>query len=146
VALERLGGGAALGAFLIIEFAFFSANIIKLFDGGYVPVLIGASMLVIMWTWSRGTAQLAQKTHRDSIPTRDLIRMLEKSKPTRVSGTAIFLTSDPEVAPSALMHNLKHNKVVHERVIIMNVLTETSPRVPPGNASRSRICRPISSA
>jgi len=119
------------GAFLIIEGAFFSANIIKLFDGGYVPVLIGASMLVIMWTWSRGTAQLAQKTHRDSIPTRDLIRMLEKSKPTRVSGTAIFLTSDPEVAPSALMHNLKHNKVVHERVIIMNVLTETSPRVPP---------------
>ncbi len=119
------------GAFLIIEFAFFSANIIKLFDGGYVPVLIGASMLVIMWTWSRGTAQLAQKTHRDSIPTRDLIRMLEKSRPTRVSGTAIFLTSDPEVAPSALMHNLKHNKVVHERVIIMNVLTETSPRVAP---------------
>jgi KUP system potassium uptake protein len=120
------------GGFLVIEGAFFSANIIKLFDGGYVPVLIGASMLVIMWTWSRGTAQLAQKTHRDSIPTRDLIRMLEKSKPTRVSGTAIFLTSDPEVAPSALMHNLKHNKVVHERVIIMNVLTETSPRVPPG--------------
>ena len=119
------------GAFLIIELAFFSANIIKLFDGGYVPVLIGASMLVIMWTWSRGTAQLAQKTHRDSIPTRDLIRMLEKSRPTRVSGTAIFLTSDPEVAPSALMHNLKHNKVVHERVIIMNVLTETSPRVAP---------------
>ena len=61
---------------------------------------------------------LATKTHRDSIPIRDLIRMLEKSKPTRVTGTAVFLTSDPEVAPSALMHNLKHNKVLHERVFI----------------------------
>lgn len=119
------------GAFLTIEFAFFSANVVKIFDGGYVPVLIGSSMLIIMWTWSRGTAQLAQKTHRDSIPTRDLIRMLDKSKPTRVPGTAVFLTSDPEVAPSALMHNLKHNKVVHERVIIMNVVTETRPRVSP---------------
>ena len=124
------GSAAFVSGFLAIELAFFSSNLLKLFDGGYVPVLIGAAMVLIMWTWNRGTRILEQKTHRDSIPTRDLIRMLEKSKPTRVTGTAIFLTSDPEVAPAALMHNLKHNKVLHERVIIVSVRTEDMPRVP----------------
>jgi KUP system potassium uptake protein len=89
--------------------------------------------MVLMWTWVRGAALLARKTQRDSIPTGDLIRMLEKSKPTRVSGTAIFLTSQADVAPSSLMHNLKHNKVLHERVVLMSVLTENMPRVAPAN-------------
>jgi KUP system potassium uptake protein len=124
-----LGSVLFVSAFLVIELAFFSSNLLKLFDGGYVPVLIGAAMILMMWTWSRGSRLLEQKTHRDSIPTRDLIRMLEKSKPTRVPGTAIFLTNDPEVAPAALMHNLKHNKVLHERVIIVSVRTEDVPRV-----------------
>jgi len=84
----------------------------------------------VMWTWVRGTTLLTRKLRRDSIPTPDLIRMLEKSKPIRVPGTAIFLTSSPEIAPSALMHNLKHNKVLHERVWILSVLTENMPRVP----------------
>ncbi|RXM04181.1 potassium transporter Kup, partial [Citrobacter sp. AAK_AS5] len=82
------------------------------------------------WTWVRGTALLNAKTHRDSIPIEALIRMLEKSKPTRVPGPAIFLASDVTVAPAALMHNIKHNKVLHERVVIMNVVTEPRPRVP----------------
>ena len=90
-----------------------------------------------MWTWSRGSAILASKTHRDSIPMTDLIKMLEKSKPVRVPGTAVFLTSDPSVAPSSFMHNLKHNKVMHERVVMMCVRTETSPRVPAASAMRS---------
>jgi KUP system potassium uptake protein len=79
----------------------------------------------------RGTHLLAEKTHRDSIPIMDLIGMLQRSKPTRVPGTAIFLTSDPNVAPTALMHNLKHNKVLHERVLVICVITEDLPRVPP---------------
>ncbi len=123
------GAVAAMGTFLTIEMAFFSANLLKLLDGGWVPVLVGASVVLMMWTWLRGSGFLATKTHRDSIPMRDLIRMLEKSKPTRVNGTAVFLTSDPEVAPSALMHNLKHNKVLHERVFIVSVKTEETPRV-----------------
>ena len=90
-------------------------------------------MLPLMWTWVRGTGLLAAKTHRDSISTRGLIAMLAKSKPVRVPGTAIFLTSDPEVAPSSLMHNLKHNKVLHERIIIMSVKTTDAPRVAPVN-------------
>jgi KUP system potassium uptake protein len=87
--------------------------------------------MIVMWTWVRGTRLLAEKTHRDSIPIMDLIAMLQKSKPTRVPGTAIFLTSDPNVAPTALMHNIKHNKVLHERVLIICVRTENRPRVAP---------------
>ncbi len=125
------GAALVVGAFLAIEIAFFSANIVKLFDGGYVPLLVGSGMVVTMWTWLRGTKLLEGKTHRDSIPMPDLLRMLEKSKPTRVPGTAIFLTNDPMVAPTALMHNLKHNKVLHERVVIISVRTEHTPRVDP---------------
>jgi KUP system potassium uptake protein len=129
------GALLTIGGFLTIEIAFFSANIVKVLDGGYVPVLVGATMVVMMWTWLRGTRLLEAKTHRDSIPLDDLLRMLEKSKPTRVPGTAVFLTSDPNVAPTALMHNLKHNKVLHERVFIISVKTEGMPRVP----SRDRV-------
>jgi len=120
-----------MGTFFVIESVFFSANLLKLFEGGWVPVLVGGVVVLMMWPWLRGSGFLASKTHRDSIPMRDLIRMLEKSKPTRVSGTAVFLTSDAEVAPSALMHNLKHNKVLHERVFIVSVNTEPTPRVTP---------------
>jgi KUP system potassium uptake protein len=123
------GAFGVMGGFLAIEGVFFSANLVKVLDGGWVPVLIGTSMVLMMWTWMRGSGFLERKTHRDSIPMRDLIRMLQKSKPTRVPGTAVFLTSDPEVAPSALMHNLKHNKVLHERVLIVSVKTEDTPRV-----------------
>ena len=125
------GALVVTGAFLCIELAFFSANVVKILDGGYVPMFVGASMVVMMWTWTRGTRLLEQMTRRDSIPLRDLLRMLEKSKPTRVQGAAVFLTSDPEVAPTALMHNLKHNKVLHERIFIISVKTEQVPRVNP---------------
>jgi len=118
-----------IGFFLTIDLAFLAANLVKVLEGGWVPLSLAALSMIVMWTWVRGTDLLAKKTHRDSIPTADLIRMLEKSKPTRVPGTAVFLTGDPNVAPSALMHNLKHNKVLHERVVIMNVLTEPTPRV-----------------
>jgi len=118
-------------SFLCIEIAFFSANVVKILDGGYVPMFVGLAMVLMMWTWMRGTKLLEQKTRRDSIPLRDLMRMLEKSKPTRVSGAAVFLTSDPEFAPTALMHNLKHNKVLHERIFVISVKTEQVPRVNP---------------
>ncbi|GAC1341527.1 MAG: potassium transporter Kup [Beijerinckiaceae bacterium] len=118
------------GAFLAIDLAFLAANLLKIVDGGWVPLLLAGCSMILMWTWVRGSHLLTLKTHRDSIPINDLIRMLEKSKPTRVPGTAVFLTSNPEVAPSALMHNLKHNKVLHERILIMCVKTAETPRVP----------------
>jgi KUP system potassium uptake protein len=120
---------ALVCAFLSIDVGFFIANLYKVLDGGWVPLMLGGSMFVLMWTWSQGSKILSAKTHRDSIPTADLIKMLEKSKPVRVPGTAVFLTNDPTSAPSSLMHNLKHNKVLHERVVLLNVRTETTPRV-----------------
>ncbi len=124
------GALALVCGFLSIDISFFIANLYKVLDGGWVPLMLGSMMFVVMWTWSRGSAILSAKTHRDSIPMTDLIKMLEKSKPVRVPGTAVFLTSDPTVAPSSFMHNLKHNKVMHERVVMMCVRNEPSPRVP----------------
>ncbi len=121
------------GAFLVVDVGFFFANLYKVVDGGWVPLTLGAAMFILMWTWSRGSVILQARTHRDSIPMLDLIKMLEKSKPVRVPGTAVFLTNDPTSAPSSLMHNLKHNKVLHERVVLLNVRTETTPRVPNAN-------------
>ncbi|MGJ0425449.1 potassium transporter Kup [Methylocystis sp.] len=120
-----------ISAFLVVDLAFLTANLMKVKDGGWVPLALGGCAMIVMWTWVRGTRLLAEKTHRDSIPLRELIAMLEKSKPTRVPGTAIFLTSDPAVAPAALLHNIKHNKVLHERVLVICVKTEDRPRVAP---------------
>ncbi len=122
-----------IGFFLVIDVAFLLANLAKVLDGGWVPLLLASFSMLLMWTWVRGTGLLAAKTHRDSISTRGLIAMLQKSKPVRVPGTAIFLTSDPEVAPSSLMHNLKHNKVLHERIVILSVKTTDAPRVSPAH-------------
>jgi KUP system potassium uptake protein len=136
------GALALVCAFLSIDISFFIANLYKILDGGWVPLLLGSATFVVMWTWSRGSAILTIKTHRDSIPMGDLIKMLEKSKPVRVPGTAVFLTSDPSVAPSSFMHNLKHNKVLHERVVMMCVKTEPSPRVPPSQRYEIRALSP----
>jgi KUP system potassium uptake protein len=124
---------ALTGAFLSIDVGLFIANLYKVVDGGWVPLMLGMAMFVLMWTWSRGSQILLARTHRDSIPMLDLIKMLERSKPVRVQGTAVFLTNDPTSAPSSLMHNLKHNKVLHERVVLLNVRNETTPRVPAAN-------------
>jgi len=124
-----------VAGFLIIDLAFLAANLTKILEGGWVPLALASCSMIIMWTWARGMNMLTKKMRRDSIPIKDLIRMLEKSKPTRVPGTAIFLTSTPDAAPSALMHNLKHNKVLHERVILMAVVTEATPRVSAANRS-----------
>jgi len=124
---------ALIGAFLCVDVGFFIANLYKVVDGGWVPLTLGVAMFVLMWTWSRGSVILLARTHRDSIPMLDLIKMLERSKPVRVQGTSVFLTNDPTSAPSSLMHNLKHNKVLHERVVLLNVRNETTPRVPAAN-------------
>jgi KUP system potassium uptake protein len=115
---------------LMIDLLFFASNMLKIADGGYVPLLFAGFVSVMMWTWVRGTRIVYEKSRRDSVPLADLIKMLEKSKPVRVAGTAVFLTSDPETAPGALLHNLKHNKVLHKRNIMMTINTVPMPRVP----------------
>ena len=118
-----------IAAFLVVDLAFLAANLLKVLEGGWVPLVLGACTMIVMWTWVRGSDLLSVKTHRDSIPLLSLIEMLQKSAPVRVSGTAVFLTADPDLAPVALMHNLKHNKVLHERILIICVKTENTPRV-----------------
>jgi KUP system potassium uptake protein len=115
--------------FLIIDLAFFGANLTKLFLGGYVPVLMAAALITVMWTWAKGTRILFEKTRKADVPLVELIGMLSKSPPHRVKGTAVFLTSDPETAPSALLHNLKHNKVLHEKNVVLTIRTVDIPRV-----------------
>jgi KUP system potassium uptake protein len=123
-------GALAVAPFLVVELVFLASNFVKLFDGGFVPLMLAALLATGMVTWARGTRILTAKAHRESVPLRDLARMLSKSSPHRVPGTAIFLTSDPDVAPVALTHNLKHNKVLHEKNIILTVRTSDLPRVP----------------
>jgi len=127
---SRLAAFAVTTPLMLIDLAFFVSNALKVADGGYVPLLLAGFVAVMMWTWMRGTRIVYEKARKDSVPLLDLIKMLEKSKPVRVAGTAVFLTSDPETAPGALLHNLKHNKVLHKRNIILTVNTADMPRVP----------------
>jgi len=126
----RMASAAALILpFVIIDMTFFSANLLKLLEGAWVPLLFGATVAIMIWTWLRGAAILVAKTRRTEVPLRDLIHSLEKRPPHVVKGTAVFLTSDPNFVPTALLHNLKHNKVLHEHNVILTIETAPTPRV-----------------
>jgi len=128
----RLWATAALMVPLIlIDTSFVMASTLRLFQGAWLPVLVGAMLIVIMVTWRRGTRLLAQKTRRVEVPFAPLVKSLEEKPPYIVPGTAVFLTSDPEFAPTALLHNLKHNKVLHEQNVILTIVNEDIPRVDP---------------
>ena len=116
---------------VVVDIAFFAANMLKLFEGAWVPLLFGMAMVVVIWTWRRGASLLIGKTRRTEVPLLDLIRSLEKRPPHIVKGTAVFLTSDPNFVPTALLHNLKHNKVLHEHNVIITIETTPTPRVDP---------------
>jgi KUP system potassium uptake protein len=116
--------------FAIIDGAFFAANASKLFQGGWFPAMVATIAAILMWSWMAGRQRLSEKTRRDEVPLQFLVDNLAKKKPTTVPGTAIFLTSDIEGAPTALLHSLKHYKVLHEQNVILTVRTSTSPRVP----------------
>jgi KUP system potassium uptake protein len=114
---------------VVVDTTFLSANLLKLLEGAWVPLLFGVMMAVIIWTWRRGSAMLLDKTRRTEVPLDDLIKSLEKRPPHVVKGTAIFLTSDPAFTPTALLHNLKHNKVLHEHNVILTIESAQTPRV-----------------
>jgi KUP system potassium uptake protein len=127
---------AVILPFVVVDMTFFSANLLKLFEGAWVPLLFGVLMAIIIWTWRRGAAILTSKTRRTEVPLKDLIRSLEKRPPHFVKGTAVFLTSDPSFVPTALLHNLKHNKVLHEHNVILTIETAQTPRVDPADRVR----------
>jgi KUP system potassium uptake protein len=115
--------------FALIEATFFSSNMLKVWSGGFVPILLAIGLVIVMWTWVRGTKLLAETVRRDE-PLAKLFETLSHHPPHRVRGAAIFLTGDPDVVPAALMHNLKHNQVLHEQIIILTVKTINAPRAP----------------
>jgi len=115
---------------IAVDVTFFSANFLKLFEGAWMPLLFGITMVLLILTWRRGTKLLYDKTRRTEVPLDTLMRSLEKKPPPIVPGTAVFLTSDPDFAPTALLHNLKHNKVLHENNVILTIETADTPRVP----------------
>ena len=125
------GAIALMVPFIIIDLAFFGSNLLKITHGGWVPLLIGGCLLVVMLTWRKGAKILAAKTRRLETPLDPLLKSLAKSAPHRVPGTAVFLTAAPESAPTALLHSLKHYKVLHENNVILTIVTENIPRISP---------------
>jgi KUP system potassium uptake protein len=143
VVIRHVWGWSLLAAlalmlpFLFIDLTFLTANLLKIVEGGWMPLALGAVVMTIMYTWRRGSRLLVQKTRKSETPLDFLVSRLEKKPPIRVPGTAVFLTSDPDFAPTALMHSLKHYKVLHEKNVILTVETADTPRVDP--AERVRI-------
>jgi KUP system potassium uptake protein len=119
--------------FLLIDSAFLAANLLKIVEGGWFPVLLGVALMIVMLTWRRGSRILFDKTRRLEVPLDDLVTRLEKKPPHRVPGTAIFLTGDPTSAPTALLHSLKHFKVLHENNVILTIISADTPRVDPAD-------------
>ena len=115
---------------LMIEQAFLAANVLKIPEGGWLPLLVAGGLGIIVYTWVRGTASLMRATRKNEADLEWLVRKLDAKPPHRVPGTAVFLTGDPNSAPTSMMHNLKRNRVLHERNIILTIKTEDTPRVP----------------
>ncbi len=124
-----LAAGALIAPFLFLDLTFLSANLLKVFEGGWVPLVMGGVAILLMYTWRRGSRLLFEKSRKTEFPLLDLVAMLEKRPPQRVPGTAVFLTSDPSSAPTALMHSLKHYRVLHQKNVILTIETAQTPRV-----------------
>jgi KUP system potassium uptake protein len=117
--------------FLLIDSSFFASNIIKVPDGGWFPLLVGVVVYTLMATWKKGRQILAERLAQEALPLDAFVEKVRPDSPIRVPGTAIFLSRDPRITPIALLHNLKHNKVLHSRVMILTMVTEEVPAVPP---------------
>ena len=118
---SKLKTGLLIGLFLIIDLAFFGANVLKIPDGGWVPLVIGLMIFVLMLTWKSGRTLLMKKIKSEAMEIAPFIEAIASHPPPRVPGTAVFLTPNPEGVPHAMLHNLKHNKVLHEKVVILTV-------------------------
>ena len=115
--------------FLLIDATFVVATTTRILEGAWLPVVFAALVVLIMWTWRRGSRVLFEKSRRLEVPLTELVHNLEKHPPPRISGTAVFLTGDPDSTPTALLHSLKHFKVLHEKNVIMTVTFVDLPRV-----------------
>ena len=120
---------AATGWFFVVDFVFFASNLLKLFDGGWFPLLIGGAIFTLMMTWKEGRQLLNEKLRADAIDLPGFLEAVFVSPPLRVEGTAVFLTAEPGTVPNALLHNLKHNKVLHQHNLFVTVRNHEVPWV-----------------
>jgi len=126
----RLAVIAVFGSFLVIDMVFFTANVLKIPQGGWVPVVFAAVLIAVMTSWQRGRTLLLERWKQDSLPLTSFLNRLPQSRTVRVPGMAIFMTGNSDYVPAALLHNLKHNKVLHERVLFVTVVNDDTPAVP----------------
>lgn len=130
---STLAATAVILPLFVIESVFLAANLLKIHDGGWVPVALALVIIVVMWTWTKGAKYLRELVANKDIPLDKFITSIEKEgshAPVTVSGTAVFLTSAPDQVPSVLLHNLKHNQVLHEQNVVLTVKTADKPYVP----------------
>ena len=125
---NRLLGIATIGVFMVVDTIFFASNITKVADGGWFPLAVAAIIFTVLTTWATGRALMRQRLEADAVPLAVFIK--SAASVHRVRGTAVFLSTSPDTVPSALLHNLKHNQVIHERVLILNVKVADVPHVP----------------
>ncbi|MDZ4397493.1 potassium transporter Kup [Hydrogenophaga sp.] len=123
---------AATGFFFVVDLAFFTSNLLKLFAGGWFPLLIGGVVFTLMMTWKRGRGLMAQAQQADALDLPSFLESVFVSPPVRVAGTAVFLTAEPGTVPNAMLHNLKHNKVLHEQNLFVTVRSHEVPWIAPG--------------
>ena len=122
--------GVIAAPFLVVDLAFLSANLVKVADGGWFPLVVGVLVFTLMTTWKQGRYFLTSALRESALPLIDVIKDVDRRRVYRVPGTAVFMTSDPEGAPPVLLHHLKHNKVLHEKVILLSIQGEEIPQVP----------------
>jgi len=120
---------AATGFFFVVDLAFWASNLLKLFEGGWFPLLIGAAVFVLMITWNDGRRLLNESLRSDAIPLSDFLEAVFVAPPMRVDGTAVFMTAEPGTVPNALLHNLKHNKILHQQNLFVTVRSHEVPRI-----------------
>ena len=121
--------GGICGVFFVIELSFFGANALKILNGGWFPLAIGVLLFTLMSTWKTGRRLLWQRVRESALPIETFLQSLDRREPSRVRGTAVYLAGNAEATPLALLHNLKHNKVLHERVIFLTVIIDETPRL-----------------
>ena len=119
------------GIFLFIDVAFLGANVLKVLDGGWVPLVVAAALFTLMTTWKRGREEVGKLLRRSTLPTELFLADIQRKGPVRVGGTAVFMTSDADGIPPVLLHHLKHNKVLHEQVVLLSVVAKPVPYIEP---------------
>jgi KUP system potassium uptake protein len=139
---SRLATVLVFGSFGVLDFAFFAANSLKIFEGGWVPLAIGFTIILVMTTWRRGRNLIVARWTQDSLPLASFLGRLPQSRIVRVPGAAVFMTGNLDFVPNALLHNLKHNKVLHEQVFFVTVRTIDIPQVETSARTESEECAP----